>query len=382
MTYTSQIGQYANTIKSDALKESPSQQNSRHQLRVLENLNQHTQDIERARLNLKNMSAGVLISDYGKTDDGKELLTIESPDSNLLITTLQTNANNKSAALIKELLASKFGAERSAMFNPKLSMDEVRKQFKDEPKLLGFYHELEGLILLIKDYNAGEMTKEEFTSQFWSTFAHNGPQKGYSNIFVGTINEVREKKGLTLHLSTPFANAQGEFMYPDPDDEALLHTTYDRLDQAQDGIAKIAIEVSKFQDLKDVNSNLLGTNAPWTIEQLDALKVLADKAIQAKPELGFIGQVIDKAKSTIERFMKFVQTGLSWEENGDKQTLSFKHPDGTIEALHKHGKDDYEHTISVAKPSNREEFMAKNASQFLSRVVRNFKEEDRYIQAA
>lgn len=382
MTYTSQIGQYANTIKLSAVNANASQQNSRHQLRVLENLSKHKQELSKARLNLKDINSGVVISDYGKTDAGKELLTKVSPDSDLLITSLQNKAANSSAALIKNLLESKFGANYSAMLNPGLSADEIRDQFKTQPKLLGFFHELPGLIFLIKDYNAGELTKKQFTTQFWSTFAHNGPQKGFSNNFVEGLNKDREKQGLVLHLGTPFANEVGEFIYLNPREEALLHTTYDRLDQAQDGLAKIAIEVSKFQDLKDVNGNLLGTNAPWTIEQLDALKLLADKAMESRPELGFIGQAIDTAKSTIQRFMKFVQAGLSWDESGDKQTLSFKHPDGTIEALHKRGNDDYEHTITTSKPANREEFMAKNASQFLSRVVRNFKEEDRYIQAA
>jgi len=381
MTYSTQIRHYAETLKGNALSPNPSQENSRHQLRVLENLAKHQPDLEKARLDLKNLSAGVVISDYGKTPEAKKLLTTESDDSNLLISSLQGKDESQASKLINKLLSTKFGNEKANLINPNLTAKEVREQFGRDSRLLGFFHELPGLLLLIKDYNAGELNEKQFTSQFWASFAHNGPQKGFWNTLAGMINKDREAKHIDLHQGTVFSNDKGDLVYPDPEAEAVLHTAYDRFDQATEGLPKIAREMSSWADLKDIKSNLLGTNSSWTNEQLDELAKVASKHQESNPELGFIGQTISNIKTTITRLADFVKDRMSWTDENGTQSLSFKHPDGTVETLSKKADNNYEHKIDIKQAANKQEFVDRNSAQFLARVVRNFKEEDRYTQA-
>ncbi len=382
MTYTTEIGKYGNSIKGDALQASPSQENSKHQLRIMEHMAKHKHDFEAARLKLRDINAAVIVSDYGKTQAGKDLLLKSSEDSDLLINSLQGKLENPAAKFIKELLTERFGLAHGSMLNPNLTTDEVREQFNKDHRLTGFFHELPGLLLLIKDYNAKELSEDDFRTQFWTTFAHNGPQKGFWNSLATMINKTKDQNGLTLQLGTPFCNEQGELAYPNPNKEALLHTAYDRFDQALEGLPKLAREISPWADIGVVNDNLLGTNSAWTQEQLDELKSIVNKATEANPELGFIGKTIEQVKATIGRFANYVKERVQWTDEAGTQTLSFKHTDGTRETLRKKADNYYEHSISVTQPSNRQEFLDKNASQFLSRVVRNFKEEDRYAQSA
>ena len=101
--------------------------------------------------------------------------------------------------------------------------------------------------------------------------------------------------------------------------------------------------------------------------------------MNSNPGLAFTGKVLEKVRSTLQKFSEFVQSRLTWNEKDGNQTMRFTHPDGTIETLHKAGDDSYTHEIkATTKPSTRAEFMKNNAAQFVSRVVRNFKEENRY----
>jgi hypothetical protein len=379
MTNNSQVRTYARSLKKDALTSSASQNNSRHQLRVLESLVKQKKNIEKARLNIRDLSAGVVISDYGKTANAKSLLTTKSPDSDLLLETLQGKANNKASLVIKQIIQEKFGQNISALLNPDLTTDELRTQFTNEPRLLGFFHELPGFLLIIKDFNAGILDEKSFKTQFWSSFAHNGPQKGFWDILTQGLNEVRSSKNLTLHLNTPFANSKGEFIYPNPQAEAILHTIFDRFDQGLEGLPKIVQEISGFKDLQDISTEIFGNNNKWTLEQLAELKKYLLELVKSNPELAFTGKVLEKVRSTLQKFSEFVKSRLTWDDSDGKQTMTFTHPDGTIETLHKAGDDSYTHEIkATTQPSTRAEFMKNNAAQFVSRVVRNFKEENRY----
>jgi hypothetical protein len=379
MINNSQVRTYAKSLKKDALTSSASQSNSRHQLRLLESLVKQKKNIKQAGLNIRDLSAGVVISDYGKTAEAKSLLTTKSADSDLLLETLQGKANNKASLVIKQIIQEKFGANISSLLNPDLTADELRQQFISEPRLLGFFHELPGFLLIIKDFNTGLLDEKRFKTQFWSSFAHNGPKKGFWDILTKGLNDVRGSKNLTLHLKTPFANSQGEFIYPNPEAEAILHTIYDRFDQGLEGLPKIVQEISGFKDLQDISTEILGNNNTWTLEQLGELKNHLSNLVNNNPGLAFTEKVLEKVRSTLQKFSEFVKSRLTWDEKDGNQTMTFFHPDGTIETLHKAGDNSYTHEIkTTTKPSTRAEFMKNNAAQFVSRVVRNFKEENRY----
>ncbi|MEY3370691.1 MAG: hypothetical protein RLZZ361_1361 [Cyanobacteriota bacterium] len=379
MPNTSQVRIYAESLKTDALNLSASQNNSRHQLRVLESLVKQRKNIKEADLSIRDLSAGVVISDYGKTAKAKSLLTTKSSDSDLLLETLQGKAENRSSPVIKKIIQEKFGPDISALLNPDLTTDELRTQFTNEPRLLGFFHELPGFLLIIKDFNADIINEQSFTTQFWSSFAHNGPQKGFWDILTQGLNNEIVSKKLTLHLNTPFANSKGEFIYPNPKAEAILHTIFDRFDQGLEGLPKIIQEISEFKDLQDISTEIFGNNNKWTLEQLDELKKYLQELVKSNPKLAFMGKVLEKVRSTLERFSEFVKSRLTWEDRDGKQTMTFTHPDGTIETLHKAGNDSYTHEIkATTQPSTRADFMRNNVAQFVSRVVRNFKEENRY----
>jgi hypothetical protein len=325
------------------------------------------------------MESGNCLSDYGKTAEAKTLLTTKSADSDLLLETLQGKAHNKASLVIKQIIQEKFGANISSLLNPDLTADELRQQFISEPRLLGFFHELPGFLLIIKDFNTGLLDEKRFKTQFWSSFAHNGPKKGFWNILTKGLNDLRNSKNLTLHLNTPFANSEGEFIYPNPEAEAILHTIYDRFDQGLEGLPKIVQEISGFKDLQDISTEILGNNNTWTLEQLGELENHLPTLMKSNPGLAFTEKVLEKVRSTLQKFSEFVKSRLTWDEKDGNQTMTFSHPDGTIETLHKARDNSYTHEIKTTNiPSNRADFMKNNAAQFVSRVVRNFKEENRY----
>jgi hypothetical protein len=377
MTNNPQVRTYARQLTSDAQTSSANQSNARHQLRVLKSLAKQNQKFKQAGLNIRDLSAGVVISDYGKTAEAKTLLTTKSPDSDLLLETLQGKAHNKASFLIKQIIKEKFGENISSLLNPNLRADELRQQFTNEPRLLGFFHELPGFLLIIKDFNAGLLDEKRFKTQFWSSFAHNGPKKGFWDILTKGLNDLRNSKNLTLHLNTPFANSEGEFIYPNPEAEAILHTIYDRFDQGLEGLPKIVQEISGFKDLKDISTDIFGNK--WTLEQLGELENHLPTLMKSNPGLAFTEKVLEKVRSTLQKFSEFVKSRLTWDEKDGNQTMTFTHPDGTIETLHKARDNSYTHEIKTTNiPSNRADFMKNNAAQFVSRVVRNFKEENRY----
>lgn len=173
---------------------------------MIESADRAENDISTAGFDLKAIFSGDTISDFGKTQAGKDLLTKPSEDSDLLIRALQGNAGLKSGRLISKILAELFGDEHKAFVNPNLSPDEVRAQFNKDPRWLSFFHELPGYIFLIKDFEADEITHNDFKKITLVNLAHNGPNKGYWERFCGMLNGVLEEKQITIHLGTPFCD--------------------------------------------------------------------------------------------------------------------------------------------------------------------------------
>ncbi len=377
------IDKYRAEIRRDAVTNSDTRENSRHQSRLLGQVARNANQLEAAGIDLRNLSASIVVSDYGKRADAKTLLTTDSPESQLLISTLQGNATNKASAAIRDILSENFGSERARLIANDLTIAEVQKQFRENPLLTGVFHELPGLLLLIQDYNAGHLNDADFKTQFLGTTFHNGPEEGFWAGLMSMADGLKASKGVTLLKNTVFEDAAGKARYPSPLTAAgIVHANFDRYDQAVDGIPKIAKEISGFKDIDDLNFNLLGTNPDLTSKQLAKLKTDSASAIKDSSVLGVVQSLIQTAQDGVQRFADYIKPRLSWKAEGETKELTFEHADGSREILRKLANDKYEHHIEVKQSSNRQQFMAENGAGFLGRVVRGFNEEDRYANQA
>ena len=389
-TLSPQIANHNSFLHEDA-SGGTSELNSRHQLRLMESAGKAEGDIRDAKFDLKAIFSGDTISDFGKTDAGKALLTSQSEDSDLLISTLQGKLNNKSGKLISTILSELFGDQHNTLINPNLSTDEVRAQFNNDPRLVSAFHELPGYIFLIKDFEADEITWKDFKQIMLVNLGHNGPNEGFWKMFYGMINSNLEEKGTSIHLGTPFADSEGLMTYPQPQSpEGFAHAAVDRMDQAIDGLPKLAKEVSSFQDIAEVHSNLLTTCQTWTLEQMRSLKTYLPKLmenfkgdeIEKQQKTKFLNKLVDRVSDQIMKFRDFIGSRLTWTNNDDKQELEFRHDDGMIEKLSKDQDGRYSHSMALHQPSDRQDFMNRSATKFLGRIVQGFNEGERYTQAS
>lgn len=384
------IAQHNSFLHEDAI-DGPSQLNSRHQLRLIESAGRAEGDIVDAKFDLRAIFSGDTISDYGKTTEAKALLTDKSEDSDLLIKTLQGDPGSKSGRLITKVLGELFGENHSALINPELSTDEVRAQFKNDPRLLSAFHELPGYIFLIKDFEADEITWQDFKKIMLVNLGHNGPNEGFWKMFFGNINDNLAEKQTSIHLGTPFADEQGLLTYPQPQSpEGFTHAAVDRMDQAIDGLPKLAKEVAGFKDISDVHGNLLTTCQTWTLEQMRSLKKYIPQLmskfegseIEKIQKTSFMEGLVDRVSDQIMKFRDFISARLTWTDNDQGQVIEFRHDDGMIEKLAKDSDGKYSHVMALHQPKDRVDFMNRSATKFLGRVVQGFNEGERYMQRA
>lgn len=170
-----------------------------------------------------------------------------------------------------------------------LSADEARAVFKDAFMLIGYLHDLPGLIDAIVEHESGKSTREGFQKRVLANLFHNGPALGFwgflSNVLVpGQLEKSENANTRRVFANTVFENpadashADTSLIvkphYPFPASyEGLLHAIADRLSQGtRGGIIKIYWEIVKFTPPLKAIEDLVVNNPKQTIQQIEAIQ--------------------------------------------------------------------------------------------------------------
>lgn len=232
------------------------------------------------------------------------------------------------------------------------------------PVLRGYLHEAPGMQLAIRDFNSGNISKEQFRERFLANLGHNGPNEGYwsilsNNLVPNALAKAQHPKAKSLFEGTIYqsgktANGVAVPVYPSPQSvEGVVHSVFDRLSQGtRGGVDKIFYELggaklaaSPKTAIREIGMapntglqlphEMLVGNPEKTMLQLKALQKHAGTSpIFTKTQQGELSQFVNGAITRLEKQNQFVKENLDVvrDEKGviQKMTLRFQNQKITI----------------------------------------------------
>ncbi len=273
-----------------------------HLSRHLKALRQSATTMGLNDMELRNMSYGIIYSDYGKGKLGVELLlpgpntsASELNRSNRLLKVLSGQTEGMSA---KDIEAAEIIKELAGgHLLPQKSLEEIRKGFKDFPARIGYLHELPGMIHALEALDKG-LSLEEFKIRIQTNLYHNGPNEGFWK-----------------HVLENFAKGNDDFFkgtvfekgYPSPNNRySLWHTLLDRLDQGTGGgHLKIEAETKGIVPIQKFIHEMMNDNPDGTLEQFKILNQKAEELLADSPnEKRYFKKITDDATLRIRNFKR------------------------------------------------------------------------------
>ena len=315
-------------------------------------------------VNFQGLKFGMLDSDVGKIAKFQENLLLKpTVESNELFDNLRGVAKTP-ASLELEMILKQQGFAHPHVLNPKLTNQEIREIIAEVPVLRGYLHELPGMQLAIRDFNAGNISKEQFRERFLANLGHNGPNEGYwsflsNNLVPNALAKAQHPKAKSLFEGTIYqsgktANGVTIPVYPSPQSvEGVVHSVFDRLSQGtRGGVDKIFYELggaklaaSPKAAIREIGMapntglqlphEMLVGNPEKTMLQLKALQKHAGTSpIFTKPQQGELSQFVGGAITRLEKQNQFIKENLDVvrDEKGviQKMTLRFQNQKITI----------------------------------------------------
>lgn len=257
---------------------------------------------------------GMKDSDMGKLPHGVEILKGNSQDSERLFKILSGKAEGLSVRdrEAQEIIKTLAGGN---LLSPDLSVAQLQNAIEVAPSLLGYLHELPGMLDAINDYKVERISKENFKIRIQANLFHNGPDEGYWRMLRENIVNPSLAK---VDLSHFFKGTVFENGYPSPTNiYSAWHTLLDRLDIATgDGHFKIRAETAAFLPLPKLFEELQNSTAEGAVAQLKFLgdigkKIFANTSKDAK----HFANAIVEAQRRIEAFQAELKDRMSIEGN-------------------------------------------------------------------
>ncbi|MBP7844277.1 MAG: hypothetical protein KA116_05635 [Proteobacteria bacterium] len=282
-------------------------------------------------MELRNMSYGIIYSDYGKGKLGVELLSpgphtsnSELARSNRLLRVLSGQTEGMSA---RDIEAAKIINELAGgHLLPQKSLEEIRKGFKDFPARIGYLHELPGMIHALEALDKG-LSLDEFKIRIQTNLFHNGPNEG----FWKHVLEYFAKGNDDFFKGTVFENG-----YPSPNNRySLWHTLLDRLDQGTGGgHLKFEAETKGIVPIQKFIHEMMNDNPDGTLEQFKILNQKADELLTHRPnEKRYFKKITDDATLRISNFKRQAKHKIQIIYRSIVNSVGVslgKNPDGSI----------------------------------------------------
>lgn len=358
--------------------------------------------IQSAGVDLEALTKGILDSDYGKLGAGQKLLMEASSDSDRLLNILKGKDTTRAGAAYRKHM-DEIGQPGKADF-PQYSNKDIRKIISERPILAGQLHELPGMSLAIRDFDAGRITERQLIDRLNANRGHNHSPESTKSSKTMSGNEVvpfwddleskfipgalkgdplREKFFAGTVYDGGVATADGVIIpkYPPPTQKSVfVHSVFDRLSQGTGGgNVKIFYETAgkavadnpsiPFGEIPDLTNfgkknglNNLAAQLTGTVVKLENGTVVQAMSNAERTNVQFRGlqQAISKSKyldSEKSALSELTRAGrdrnLAFDEFAKNHIDSVKDANGNILKISfKDSEGNYLGTISKETPVN------------------------------
>jgi len=314
--------------------------------------------MKKAGVDFQGLKFGMLDSDVGKIAKFQENLLLKpTKESEELFDNLRGVAKTPAATELEVILKKK-GFAYPHLLNPSLSNQDIREIIAEVPVLRGYLHELPGMQLAIRDFNAGHITNKQFRERFLANLAHNGPHEGYwsflsNNIVSSALANAKHAKAKvlfahTIYESEKLPNGVVVPKYPSPQSPAgVVHCVFDRLSQGtRGGVDKIFYELGGAVLASNPKAAIRGIGIPpntglqlphemlignpeKTMRQLLALQLHAGtSSLFTKTQQKELSHFVGGAIARLEKQNKFINEHIKVVKDGSggiqKLTLKFQ----------------------------------------------------------
>jgi len=305
----------------------------KHQEDVIEGVNSKIRKkLNEVGFDLNSYIGGVVDSDQGKRDVYRELLTVESAKSDLLLDVLRGQGPLISRKAMAMLL-KKMGFKGKHLLNPNHTNEELRKIFNDYPVLQIYLHELPGISDAILLLEKGIISEINFIKRLQANLFHNGPDQGFwgerlsrklvPDALGENANDIEARNFFKETVfEGPRVNGVVTPKYPAPTSlEGFVHTLFDRMSQAtKGGVKKIYLELQDYSDLNKIAlmQDLIQVSSLNTLKQLDALKKVARKKLKMHyKKMAVIENLIEVGQKRLKTFRENTNKTIGFTIDGD-----------------------------------------------------------------